>query len=92
MHAILQKMLPGLFGRIRDASGYGSKGQYGSSGPGKGSYFEHTGDRGQKSAGSLPFGMITKSMDVKITRTERSDQDSDVELVDRPSPTDAQKR
>jgi hypothetical protein len=32
-------------------------------------------------SGSLPFGVISKSTDVNIYRTERSD--SDVELVDR---------
>jgi len=82
MHAILQRTLPTIFPRSRDASGY-AQGQYGSSGPGKGSYFSQT-DRRQKSGGSFPFGVITKSTDVQVTREDRSASDSDVELVDRP--------
>jgi hypothetical protein len=76
MHAILHKALR----RFRDVSSYASKGHYDSNGPGKGSYFRHKHDRHQMS-GSLPFGVISKSTDVNIYRTERSD--SDVELVDR---------
>ncbi|KAF2680258.1 hypothetical protein K458DRAFT_345236 [Lentithecium fluviatile CBS 122367] len=80
MHAILQRALPSIFPRSRNASGY-AQGQYGSSGPGKGSYFSQS-DRRQKSGSNFPFGVITKSTDVKISREDRSD--SDVELVDRP--------
>lgn len=74
MHAILRKVL----GRFRDISGYASRGYYVSDGPGKGSYLRYNSDRRQKS-GSLPFGVISKSTDVKIYRTERAG--SDVELV-----------
>ncbi|KAF2492600.1 hypothetical protein BU16DRAFT_466045 [Lophium mytilinum] len=80
MRAFLHK----AFRRFRDASGYASKGQYASDGPGKGSYLRQNSERNQKS-GSLPFGVISKSTDVKVYRTERSD--SDVELVNVPPGT-----
>jgi hypothetical protein len=74
MPAILQK----TFGRIRDVSSYASKSQYGSYGPGGGSYLRHDSDRHQK-FGNFPFGVISKSTDVNIYCTEQSG--SDVELV-----------
>ncbi|KAF2787589.1 hypothetical protein K505DRAFT_396381 [Melanomma pulvis-pyrius CBS 109.77] len=77
VHAIMHKVLR----RFRDVSSFASKGLYGSDGPGKGSYLRHNSDRHQKS-GSLPFGVISKSTDVNIRRSERSD--SDVELVNCP--------
>ena len=51
----------------------------------KGSYYQNgSTDRRQKS-GSLPFGVISKSTDVKVYHTNRSDRsESDVELVDNP--------
>jgi hypothetical protein len=72
--------------RFRDMSSYASKGHYGHDGLGKGSYLRHDSEQQQKSrSGSLPFGVISKSTDVNIYHTERSD--SDVELVDRPPGT-----
>ncbi|KAJ4297909.1 hypothetical protein N0V90_005808 [Kalmusia sp. IMI 367209] len=38
---------------------------------------------GQKSGNSLPFGVIHKSLDVKVHREDRSE--SDIELMERPS-------
>ncbi|KAJ4296418.1 hypothetical protein N0V90_006463 [Kalmusia sp. IMI 367209] len=77
IHAIFHKALR----RFRNTSTYASKGQYGSDGPGKGSYLRYNSGRDQKSQ-SLPFGVISKSTDVNIYRTERSD--SDIELVTGP--------
>ncbi|KAH7344250.1 hypothetical protein BKA66DRAFT_564146 [Pyrenochaeta sp. MPI-SDFR-AT-0127] len=77
----LRGILHKAFRRFRDGSSYASKGQYGSDGPGKGSYLGHNSDRHQK-FGSLTFGVISKSTDVNIYRTERSD--SDIELVNGP--------
>jgi hypothetical protein len=83
MHAIAHKMLR----RVRNATGYGksqygSKGQYGSSGPSKGSYIRQT-SGGREPKGPMNLGSITKSTNVDIYRTERSG--SDVELVDHPA-------
>ncbi|CAG5181751.1 uncharacterized protein ALTATR162_LOCUS9816 [Alternaria atra] len=72
--------------RFRDISSYASKGHYDRDGLGKGSYLRHDSEQQQRSrSGSLPFGVISKSTDVNIYYTERSD--SDVELVDRPPGT-----
>jgi len=43
--------------------------------------FNNSSGYGQKSNNSLPFGVITKSLDVKVQREDRSE--SDVELMDR---------
>lgn len=76
MHSIAQR----IFGRFREISGYGSsKEKYGSSGPGKGSYIRHESDDKHHKNESLPFGVISKSMDVSVFRTQRSE--SDIELV-----------
>jgi hypothetical protein len=77
MHAIAHKMLR----RVRNATGYG-KSQYGSSGPSKGSYIRQA-SGGREPKGPMTLGSITKSTNVDIYRTERSD--SDVELVDHPA-------
>jgi hypothetical protein len=77
MHAILHRALR----RFCDVSRCASKDHHGNDGLGKDSYLRHNPDKQQKS-GSLRFGVITKSTDVDVYRTERSD--SDVELVDRP--------
>lgn len=73
LHAIFHKMLR----KVRGISTYGSRGQYGSEGPSKGSYLRHNTDQRKN---SIPFGAIKKATDVTIYRTERSS--SDVELVD----------
>jgi hypothetical protein len=78
MHAIAHKLLR----RVRNVTGYGSSGQYGSSGPSKGSYIRQA-SSGREPKGQLGLGAITKSTDVDIYRTERSD--SDVELVNNPA-------
>ncbi|PSN65231.1 hypothetical protein BS50DRAFT_496904 [Corynespora cassiicola Philippines] len=79
MRPILQRTLPSCFGSFHDRSGYGS------SGAGKGSGLNSS-SRRRNSGASMPFGVIAKSMDVKVYRTERSDRsESDMELVDRPS-------
>jgi hypothetical protein len=74
MHGILHKALR----RFRDMSSYASKGQYGSDASGKGSYFRNNSNRHQK-FGSLPIGVISKSTDVNIYHTKRTD--SDIELL-----------
>lgn len=79
MHAILRRASR----RFGDVSGYPSKGQV-SNGLGKDSYVHHNSNPQQKPS-SLPLGAISKSVHVKIYRTERSD--SDVELVERMSGT-----
>ncbi|KAF2116965.1 hypothetical protein BDV96DRAFT_490166 [Lophiotrema nucula] len=74
--------------RIRGETGstYASRGQYGSEGPGKG-YLRHNNSNGR--SGSLPFGVISKSTNVDIYRTDRSS--SDVELVNGPIATTSSK-
>ncbi|KAF2260003.1 hypothetical protein CC78DRAFT_40896 [Lojkania enalia] len=84
MRAILRKVSPTCFGSTHDASGYARNTNSNSKSFGK-SYQVSGSDRRQKSAGSLPFGVITKSMDVSVYRSDRSDRsESDVELVERP--------
>lgn len=77
MHALMRK----AFKSVRGASSYASRDQYGSDGLRKGSYLRQNSDRHHKS-GSLPFGVISKSTDVDIYHTKRSD--SDIELVNGP--------
>lgn len=72
IHAIFHKALR----KVRGISTYGSRGQYGSDGPSKGSYLRHNTDQRMN---SIPFGAIRKATDVTVCRTERSS--SDVELV-----------
>jgi hypothetical protein len=76
IHAIFHKALR----RFRDVTGYSNKDSlgYGGEGQGKGSYLRQKSERRQKS-GSLPFGVISKSTEVDIYHTGRSE--SDVELV-----------
>jgi hypothetical protein len=61
--------MPNILGKSED-SGY--------------DYYSHSrsGDRRKRSGNSLAFGAISKSVDVKVQRKDRSD--SDVELVGRP--------
>lgn len=70
--------------RIRGVNTQASRSNYGSDGLGKGSYLRQSSGRGKRS-GSLPFGVISKSVDVDVYRTQRSD--SDIELVDGHPPT-----
>ena len=85
MRSILQKALPSCFATVQDRYGASTGNKGSSSGAGKGSYIRSP-DKPAKSSGSLPFGVITKSMDVEIYRTDRSERsESDVELVDRPA-------
>lgn len=77
MHAIVRKALR----RFRAVSSYASKGQYGSDDRGKGSYLRHGSGWDQK-PDAIPFGAISKSTDVNIYHTERSD--SDIGLVKSP--------
>ncbi|KAF3042319.1 hypothetical protein E8E12_000934 [Didymella heteroderae] len=77
LHAIFHKMLR----KVRGISTYGSRGQYGSEGPSKGSYLRQNTDQRKN---SIPFGTIKKATDVTIYRTERTS--SDVELVDNRRP------
>ncbi|KAL5382561.1 hypothetical protein DPSP01_006401 [Paraphaeosphaeria sporulosa] len=73
------------FNKVRGVSTEASGNNYGSSGGlGRGSYLRQGSGRDQKS-GSLPFGVISKSVDVDVYRTQRSD--SDIELVDGRPPT-----
>ncbi len=74
IYAILHKTWSTCLGR--NLSGYANSG--------KNSHFSNS-ERRQKSGGSLRSGVIWKSTDVNIYRTDRSDRSaSDVELVDRP--------
>ncbi|KAF2111239.1 hypothetical protein BDV96DRAFT_500013, partial [Lophiotrema nucula] len=85
MRALIQRAVPSV-GSFRDDSRKGRSG-YASAEPTKGSYFGNSfADRKQKSNSSIPFGVITKSMDVKVYRSERTrsdGSDSEFELVDR---------
>ncbi|KAJ4358755.1 uncharacterized protein N0V89_003339 [Didymosphaeria variabile] len=68
--------------KVRGVSTQASRNHYNSDGLGKGSYLRQGSSRDQRS-GSLPFGVISKSVNVDVYRTQRSD--SDIELVDSPT-------
>ncbi|KAF2654289.1 hypothetical protein K491DRAFT_705300 [Lophiostoma macrostomum CBS 122681] len=68
IHAVLHKAWRN--GTSRNASG-------------KASYINNTSDNRRQKSGSLPSGVISKSTDVKVYHTNRSNRsESDVELVD----------
>jgi hypothetical protein len=66
MHAIFQRMMPKVFGSTEN-TGYDN--------------YSHSrsGDRRKRSGNSLAFGIISKSVDVKVQREDRSE--SDIALV-----------
>ncbi|KAF9733482.1 CFEM domain-containing protein [Paraphaeosphaeria minitans] len=72
------------FNRVRGVNTETSRNNYGSDGLGKGSYLRQGSGRDLR-PGSLPFGVISKSVDVDVHRSQRSD--SDIELVDGRPPT-----
>jgi hypothetical protein len=74
MHALFQRVMPRVFTKT-EKSGYSNSG-YSNYGEG------NSGRHGQRSGNSLAFGVISKSVDVKVQREDRSE--SDVELVERP--------
>jgi hypothetical protein len=67
--------------KVRGISTQASRSNYASDNPSKSGYLRHGSSQDRKSGG-LPFVVISKSTQVDIYRTERSD--SDIELVDGP--------
>jgi hypothetical protein len=69
MHAVFQRIMPNILGKSEN-SGYDN--------------YSHnrSDDRRKRSGNSLTFGTISKSVDVKVQREDRSE--SDIELVGRP--------
>ncbi|KAF2635513.1 hypothetical protein P280DRAFT_461661 [Massarina eburnea CBS 473.64] len=82
MRPFLQRSVPSFFSSFRDGNGYASKQQYGSSGPGKGAV--RLGNSSENGCGQAPPFGISKTLDVRVYRTDETRSGSDVELVDRP--------